>query len=551
MPSFPGRPPVLLELDLTRPLVEHEPDDPLGKLTARGRPRLRAVLRALHEAGADPHVGGLVARLGGRLPLAVAQELRDGVQAFAASGKPTVGWAETLGDVDNGTVGYYLASGFGELWLQPSGGVGLLGVAAETTFLRGALDKLGIDPQVRQRYEYKSAADRIVRQEYTPAHREALERLVESAWEDVVAAVAAGRGLPADAVQAAADAGPLTAAEALASGLVDRLGYRDEVYAELRRRLGGEVRLLFAGQWSPRRRPVHAVADRRRPVVAVVDGVGAIVPGRSAAAPSGRRMGSDTVAAAFRAARSDDRVRAVVFRVDSPGGSAVASDTIWREVRLTREAGTPVVVSMGSLAGSGGYYVACPADVVVAQPGTLTGSIGVLGGKAVVDGLLARVGLTTGAVSRGARARMFSARRPFDDGELARLDRLLDTVYDDFVARVAEGRRMTREQVHEVARGRVWSGRDAAARGLVDELGGLRDAVRIARSRAGLRPDAPVRPALHVPLMARFGTPRNSEDPRAAGLSSWTLGWGSAASVAAAVGLPAAGPLVMPDVRFA
>jgi len=264
-------------------------------------------------------------------------------------------------------------------------------------------------------------------------------------------------------------------------------------------------------------------------------------------------MGSDSVAAAIRAARKDEKVKAVVLRVDSPGGSYVASDTIWREVTVTRQAGKPVVVSMGTVAGSGGYFISCPADVIVAEPATLTGSIGVFGGKAVVAGLLDKVGLTTGAVAHGANARMFSPRVGFTDAERERMTQWLDEVYDDFVGKVSEGRRMTREQVHEVARGRVWTGADGARRGLVDELGGLRRAVDIARDRARLPATAPLRPAVHVPPIARLRPPSSSDDPRAAAgvASAYLGGWGDLASIASALRLPATGPLTMPAVRLA
>ena len=254
-------------------------------------------------------------------------------------------------------------------------------------------------------------------------------------------------------------------------------------------------------------------------------------------------MGSDTVAAALRAARRDDRVRSVLFRVDSPGGSAVASDTIWREVVLTRQAGKPVVVSMGSVAGSGGYYVACAADAILAQPSTITGSIGVLGGKLVVSGLLDRMGVGTGAVSRG-RARMYSARSGFTTEDWASLDEMLDRIYADFVGKVARGRDMSSDAVEAVARGRIWSGADAAGNGLVDSLGGLRDAAALAREFGGLKSDAPVRRALEVSPLERLRRPVNSEDPRVAAVS---------------VGLPrldqllrtaVGGPLLMPDVRL-
>jgi protease-4 len=556
MPSLRHRHgPLLLELDLNRPLIETEPEDPVGKLRSRGRPRLKAVLRALHEAGDDPRVVGLIARVGDvTMPLAIAQELRTAVAAFAASGKPTVAWAETFGESANGMVPYALATAFREIWLQPSGELGLIGVAAEVTFLRGALDKAGIEPQLEQRYEYKNAADRVMRTGFTDAHRESYDRLAASTWETVVQAVATARKLAPEAIQDLVDTGPLSPAEALEAGLVDSIGYRDQVHADLRRRVGDEAELRFADRWSPRRsvpqRVKTAVTRRHQPVVALVEGHGAIVTGRSRRTPfQGQLMGSDTIAAALRAAREDDRVGAVVFRVDSPGGSYVASDTVWREVGLTSAAGKPVIVSMGTMAGSGGYFVACSADVIVAQPSTLTGSIGVFGGKAVVSQLTERLGLTTDAVSRGRHARMFSTRVGFTDDERTRLDGWLDAVYADFVGKVAAGRGMDPDAVHEIARGRVWTGADAAGIGLVDILGGLRDAVRIARERAGLASDAPVRPAVHVPLLARLSPPSSSRDPRAAATTHLD-GWGDLAAVASSLGLPAGGPLCMPSVSL-
>ncbi|HET8583329.1 MAG TPA: signal peptide peptidase SppA [Jatrophihabitans sp.] len=540
------RPALLLELDLTMAPLEVEPDDVVGKLRTRHRPRLRAVLRTLHEAGDDKRVRGLIVKLGGGLEWAVMQELRAGVQAFARSGKPVVAWAETFAEGGNGTADYVLATAAAEIWLQPSGELGLLGVAYEATFLRGALDKLGVEPQLEQRYEYKNAADVFTRTEFTPAHREAAERAVVSIWDAAVADVAAGRGLDAGVVRGSADRAPLSASEARDAGLVDRLGYRDEVYADVRARVGDQTRLLFADQWTPRPKAATLVR-RHRDHVALVEVHGTIAVGRSRSGPGSTRAGSGTVSAALRAARKDEHVKSVLLRIDSPGGSAVASDTIWREVCLVRAAGKPVVVSMASLAASGGYYIACPADVIVAQPATLTGSIGVLGGKLVVSELLGKLGLGTGAVAHGERARMFSARRGFDEGEQAKLADMLDRVYADFVQKVADGRRMSYDDVHAVARGRVWSGADASANGLVDTLGGLREAARIARERAGLRTDAPVRPARHVPPLQRLRRPRSSDDPRAAaGVSAW----GDLGGLAAALGLPAAGPLLMPAVRL-
>ncbi|WP_375484463.1 signal peptide peptidase SppA [uncultured Jatrophihabitans sp.] len=549
MVAVPGRRPrLLLELDLTSAPIELEPDDLVGKLRSRHRPRLRGVLRTLHEAGKDDVVRGLVVKVGGAaLPWAIAQEVRAGLAAFAASGKPAVAWAETIGEGGNGTSDYVLASGCREIWLQPSGELALMGVASETTFLRGALDKLGIEPQLDKRYEYKSAADRIMRSEFSDEGREALDRVVASFWDGAVETIAGARGLSVEDVRAAADRAPLSAEDAVAAGLVDRLGYRDEVYADVRSRAGEDVQLLFADQWTPPRRPVQALR-RGKGFVALVEGHGEITGGRSRTGPRGRQLGSDTVSSAFRAARENDHVKAVLFRVDSPGGSAVASDTMWREVELTKRAGKPVIVSMGAVAGSGGYYVSCPADVIVAQPGTITGSIGVLGGKVVVAELLDRLGLGTGLVERGASASMYSARRGFTDEQRQRLSDMLDRVYREFVQKVADGRGMGYDAVHEVARGRIWSGSDALANGLVDRLGSLRDAAAVARERADLPEDAPVRPAISIPPLARLGRPKSSEDPRS--LAATASAWGDLAALAAELRLPGGGPLRMPTFRI-
>lgn len=528
----PGAARLLLELDLTRPMVEVEPDDLVGKLRTRQAARWRRTVAAVHDAVADERVAGLVATIGTGVPLAAVQELRAAVTAFTAAGKPSLAWADTYGEMGDGGAAYLLASGFGEVWLQPSGAIGVVGAAAEVTFLRGLLDRIGVEPLLGQRREYKSAADRVMAEGFTPAHEEMMQRLTESAWEQFVDAVTAGRGLTADEVESAVAAGPLLAVDAMQRRWVDRLGYRDEAYSRARELCGGDVSrqlsLRYADQWSPRvpslRRVVRAV--ERSPGVALVDVHGVITEGRSRRTLRGQTAGSASIARQLRAAADDDRIAAVVLRVDSPGGSAVGSDTIWHEVRRLRSAGTPVVASMGALAASGGYFVSCGADVIVAAPATLTGSIGVVGGKADISGLLDRIGVSTGAVEHGPRARMFSPRRGFTADEWGRVDEWLDAIYDDFTAKVAAGRSMSRDEVEAVARGRVWTGADAAERGLVDELGGLRRAVQLARDRAGLPDWAPVRPAIRVPLPAQFRPARSSDDPRAAITVSGLVGAG-------------------------
>src|SRR3954470_6319771 len=276
MAAFPGRrPQTLLELDLTEPLIAPEPDDPVARLKARNRRLLRPTLRALHDAAEDRHVVGLIAKVGGMWPWATMQELRRGVQAFASSGKPTLAWVESFGELGSrGMAAYVLATGFGELWLQPGGELGLLGVGIETTFVRGTLDRLGIEPQFEQRYEYKNAADVLVRKEFTEAHREALERVTASVFDDAVETIANARGLSRDQVRELIDTGPRTAAEAQAAGLVDKMGFRYQWSHAVRTRIGrarpgAKPELLFADRWRPHRK--IAPPPHRRDHVAFVE----------------------------------------------------------------------------------------------------------------------------------------------------------------------------------------------------------------------------------------------------------------------------------------
>jgi protease-4 len=561
--------PLVLELDLTERLLDPPPTDPLGQLLALRRHTVRGVVDGLRKAAGDPRVRVLLAKIGELgLSMAAVQEIRDAVAEFRRAGKRTIAWAESFGEFGPGTVPYYLATAFGEIWLQPTGDVGLTGLSLEATFVRGTLDKLGVEVQIGARYEYKNAPNQLTETAFTPAHREAATRLTESMFEQVVSGIAEGRKLTGEAVRRLADDAPLTGEEALAAGLVDTLGYRDEVYAAARVAAGDgtgtDAELRFLARYVAGPRP--SLPALPKPGVAVIPVIGTILRGRSGRSRLGGAptAGSDSVTSALRSAvrsaASGGPARSVVLRVDSPGGSYIASDAIWREVRLARRAGMPVVVSMGGLAASGGYFVSAPADCIVAQPGTLTGSIGVFGGKQNVSGLLDKAGVSTDAVHQGRNARMFSARTGFSREERERLEGWLDRVYDDFAGKVAEGRAMTRAAVHEVARGRVWTGADAVERGLVDVLGGLDIALDEARRRAGLVDDAPVINWPRLSPVQRLRPPRSSDDPAAAlgeagglvgraataGLAGHLLGWGQFAEIAAALELPAAGPLTVP-----
>src|SRR5580693_934037 len=537
--------PLILELDLTEGVPEGPATDPLSAVMSIRKIRLPEIIEGLRRASHDDRVRALVTKVGGgRIGLARLQEIREAIAEFRASGKLTVAWAETFGEFTHGNLPYYLATAFDRIYLQPSGALGLTGVAVEQLFLHDALAKVGIGVQSAKRYEYKTAADNLTERGFTGPAREAAERLAVSVVEQISAAIAERRGKTIEDARALLDRGPFLAADALAEGLVDELGYRDEVYKAVRKEAGKGAILQYVGRYQR----LHTLAQRARRLpkprerfVAVVYASGPIRQGRSSRGPvGGGAMGSDTVAAALRSARSDERVRAVLLRVNSPGGSAVASDTIWREVVRIRAAGKPVVVSMSDVAASGGYYISMAADVIVAQP--------------VFEEALGRLGITTDSAGEGGRARMLAPTHPFTPDEWDRINVWLDAIYQEFISKAAQGRRMPVERMHELARGRVWTGADAAANGLVDELGGMAAAAEIARRRAGLPDRAPLHIWPRLSPLDQLRPPESSEARPAAAAAldfgfadgSAYSGWGPAWRLAARAGLPPYGPLMLP-----
>jgi protease-4 len=523
----------VLELDLLTVPPETGGFDPLAMISGAGRPLLlREAITAIHRAAEDPRVAGLIARV--QIPAAPAgsvQELREAIAAFSAV-KPSLAWAETY----PGTLCYYLASAFREVWLQPSGTVGLVGFATSALFLRGALDKAGVEAQIVARGEYKSAANRFTEESYTAAHREADTRLLESLHGQVVNAIAESRGVEPEAVDRLADRAPLLRDDALAGGLIDRVGFRDEAYERIAELVGApasddaedEPPRLYLARYarataSRPSLPAAKVPGRKpKPTIAVVTVAGPIVSGRGGPylLPFGASsVGGDTIAAALREAGADDDVSAVVLRVDSPGGSVTGVETIWREVARVRGEGKPVVASFGAVAASGGYHVSMGADAIVANSGTITGSIGVITGKLVVRDLKKRLGVGSDAVRTNANADVWSVNAPFTPEQHAQVEAEADLIYDDFVQRVAQGRNLSVEDVEAVARGRVWTGADALEHGLVDELGGLRTAIARAKILAGLDVDEDAR-IIRYPgsSLMEVLRPKPSSQPAAASL---------------------------------
>lgn len=489
--GLPSR--TVLDVNLEASYPEAVPPDALASLLSPSRLTLADLVGTIDRGAEDRSVAGLYARVGSSsLGPAQVQEVRDAVARFRAKKKFAVAFSESFGESGGGNFPYYLATAFEEIWLQPSGDVWLTGVALESPFLRGAFDKLGVVPSFGQRYEYKNAVNFYTEKGFTAAHREASEKLKDAWFAQMVRGIAAGRNLRPEGVREAVDRGPFLGREALDAKLVDGLAYRDEVVDGVKRRAGAGAELVPLSRYRER---MGEPLLRPRQTLALVYGVGAVHRGRSTYNPitDSPTMGSESVSAALHAAARDADVKAIVFRVDSPGGSYVASDTIWREVGSARKAGKPVVVSMGDVAGSGGYFVAMNADKIVAQPATITGSIGVFAGKFVLSGLFDKIGISFDEVHSGQNALLWDANRDFSPSEKARFEAWLDHIYEDFTSKVAEGRHLPKEKVLQIAKGRIWSGEDARQLGLVDELGGLDTAVRLAKKAARIAESEPVR----------------------------------------------------------
>jgi protease-4 len=472
-------------------LPELPPDGVVGQFVARGDDSLHALVTALRRAKTDPRITSVVVIPGsldspywGRL-----QELRDAVLDFRQSGKPVTAFLEFGGDRE-----YYLASAAEKVYLLPTSSLDLTGIANYEIFLRGAFDKVGAYPDFVHIGEYKTATNQLTETSMTPEHREMAEALARDMFEQLVVGIADGRHKTAGEVRALIDDGPFLAAGAVQAGLVDGVAYQDQLddLVPVLQQGGEAVKWIEADDYDP---GGDGVRLRRRPRIAVLYAVGSIVSGRSGFdATDGDLVGSESIVEDIRRIRDDRSIRGIVLRIDSPGGSSVASDVILRELMLSKERAPerPIVVSMSDLAASGGYYIALAGDEIVAQPGTLTGSIGIFTGKIVYRGTLEKLGVTAEPVLQGANADIYSPLSRFTPAQREKVRVLMRDFYDGFVETTAAARKKTRDEVQAVAQGRVWTGAQAKERGLVDRLGGLEEALAAVKERVGLRPDEAV-----------------------------------------------------------
>ncbi len=514
-PAMPVSGRAVLTLNLDDNFVEGVSGRKLENLGLTSQVSLHDTLLAIKRAKTDSHIVALKANLSGpTLGLAQVQELREAIADFREGGKPAYLYSETIGEGEGALPGYYLASAFGDIWVQPSGSVGIAGIGTEEFFLKKFLDRFGLKGSFVQRKEFKSAPETFTATSMSAPNREAMTALIGSWFEQITSGIAADRKIEPSAVKAAVDKGPLLAREALDAKLIDHIGYRDEFDAAVTTasNRAAEVTLArYIGADMVARKPNH-----KR--VAVIHAVGEI----DRAGDTGELISSGGVHAertsrAIRKAADDKDIAAIILRVDSPGGSYVASDTIWREIVKAKEKKKPVIVSMGNLAASGGYFIAMPADRIFADGATITGSIGVFSGKVVIDQALAKLDIGHEQVTVGESAGMFSATRDFSARDLARLNEMLDATYADFTGKAAQGRGKTQQEIEAVAKGRVWSGADAVRNGLVDELGGFLKALDYVKTRIGLKAEDQVTlvpfPAPRKPWEALFKSLEDDDLP--------------------------------------
>jgi protease IV len=486
-PSVPDR--ATLVLRPSGDIPEILPDVILGgdQLT------IRNYVELIRKAKGDARIAGILLRPGAlSSPFwAKLQEIRSALEDFKTSGKYVHAWLEHAGDRE-----YYLASVADRVYLLPSSSLDLTGVATYEIFLRGTFDWIGTYPDFLHVGDYKTAVNTYLEKTYTPAHKEMSESINRSQYEQLVRTIADARKKPEAEVRALIDQGPFQPEDALRVGLIDEVAYEDELddLVDVLR----EARYIEADDYAQVSWERTGVTPRSK--IAVINAAGVITSGTSGFDPvNGAVVGADSLVKYIREARADRSVRAIVLRVDSPGGSSTASDVIWRELSISRDNNRPVIVSMSDLAASGGYYIALGGDAIVAQPGTLTGSIGVYTGKFVTSGSLDKLGANLESTSHGRHAEMYSPDRRFTPEERKKVQESMQLVYDQFIERTAAARHMPPEKVDEVAQGRVWTGEQARQIGLVDEIGGLYTAIDLAKQRARIAADEEVRLVVYPP----------------------------------------------------
>ena len=445
------------------------------------------LVKAINLAAIDDRVKVLVGRVGNSpLGLAQIQELRQAVATFRSKGKKAYIFSAGFGSFGGGTSEYYLASAFDEIWMQPNTDLGLTGIAMEVPFFRKLLDKVGIKPEFYARHEYKNAMASVLDERMSEPFRQEMLRLGGTILAQTVSDISAARGLSEEDVNRLINRAPLFAAEALEAKLIDRIGYEPELFDEIQKTVSGEV--VEISDYA------SVIRDGRKglPKVAVLVADGVINEGKSIDnhLQGEATVGAATVTEQLNEIARDKNVKALLLRVNSPGGSYAASNEIWYALnKLKKERQMPVVVSMGNYAASGGYFIALPGDKIIAEPSTITGSIGVLGGKMVLNGLWQKLDINWEALRFGSNAGILSMNTGFSESEKDIFNKSLDNVYEDFTLKVSQARKIDAAKMDELARGRIWTGSGALKNGLIDDIGGFNKALGIAKELAGIKPE--------------------------------------------------------------
>ena len=483
----------VLVLRLGGSMPDYVPDDPIRRLlSGSDDPSLTSLLWQIKKAKVDKRIAALLVDIDfSGAGWAKADELRAAIADFRTSGKPAYAYMELGGNKE-----YYIATACERIYVPPAGDLFIHGLAAEVMFFRGSLDKLGIYPDFYQIGKYKNAPDQFTRKEMSPEHREVINAILDDLFNRITNTIATARRKSPEDVRAIIDAAPLSAIQARDAGLIDGANYRDEVEGELKKRLGYKEsdKLRITKGYDSKQVSPESLGFNEGERIAFIYASGQINTVNSENSPTGSQsVGSDTVAKAIKDAGDDKTIKAIVLRVDSPGGSAYASDLIWHATENAKQK-KPVVVSMSDLAASGGYYIACNANKILAEPSTFTGSIGVFAGKPVMKGFYDWVGVSSEYVMRGKNAGIFRETEPFTREERAKFEEMIKSIYyDDFVPKVAKGRGRDPEYINSIAQGRVWTGLQAKDKGLVDDFGGLDRAVEVAKQLANIPADKGVK----------------------------------------------------------
>src|SRR5436190_17568643 len=474
----------VLALKISGSMPDYVPDDPFRRLFGGQPQSLGGLMAQFRKAKVDKRITAVMLEIDmSEAGWAKSEEIRSAIEDFRASSKPGYAYMEVGLNKD-----YYIASACDKIYVPPPGELFTIGLAADVMFFRGSLDKLGVYPDMYQIGKYKSAGDMFTQKQMTDAHREFINSLLDDLSGRYIDGIAKARGKSAADIKTLIDNAPYTAKQAKDVGLIDGAAYHDDVEKELKRRLGykdsDELHIARASEY--RQISQESLGLNKGEKIAVVYAAGDITSGKSQFGGEGETtIGSDSLVKTIEEARDDKGVKAIVLRIDSPGGSGLASDIIWRAIERAKEK-KPVVVSMSDVAASGGYYIACNANKIIAEPSTITGSIGVVGGKPVIKGFYDWIGVTNEYVLRGQNAGIFRESEKFSDSERAKFQEFLKGTYDDFTSKVAKGRKKDQAYIDSIGQGRVWTGKQGKENGLVDEYGGLDKAIEIAKQLSNI-----------------------------------------------------------------